>query len=346
MAQGLLVKNDSGQVLIDSDFHNYHFMGKYSHTGSSVQIPDILHGPGNQSFGPNHNKGMENMPSKGLIWKYSIPSNGAKPPLCFIKPNSTGTSAVYRGIILTKRVGAIWEVWVFQSGTESGIPELYCFSPIDQLSGMTTGSNGLRTFNSSGECTFDSRLKPLRVVGGGVCQSPGMAHTGSNGSSWNVSLNVNNTTDTVSFTTQSDANDLIYYLPSISHACQQYLHDETDSGIYDWDFYEWARSDIWWCFYRSCFRIRNSGTIEISHGVYARGHVHDHKADSSSVFAGLILGALTGGAYFAIALAAVVASGAFTNAGVLEGSYLPYENSHRNANQNNAFMISKASYYN
>jgi hypothetical protein len=72
--------------------------------------------------------------------------------------------------------------------------------------------------------------------------------------------------------------------------------------------------------------------------------MYEHKGDSSSVFAGLILGALTGGAYFAAILATITAAGSFTSAGVDGGNYLPYENSYRNTS-GNAFIISKASYY-
>jgi hypothetical protein len=44
------------------------------------------------------------------------------------------------------------------------------------------------------------------------------------------------------------------------------------------------------------------------------------------------------------AIAVVVNSGAFTSASVDGGNYLPYENGNRN-NSANAFIISKASYY-
>jgi hypothetical protein len=349
---GLLITNNDGDVLIDSDYPHYHFLGKYTHS-SVTQIPDVSGGSdasvtaGGNS--PNQNKGMENMPSKGEIYVYSVPVNGANPPMCFIKPTSTGSSAPYAGIILTKQSGTNWEIRVFQSTVTSASPVLYCFSPLSQVSNSTSTTYGLKTFNSSSVVTFDSRFKPLKAIGGGNITSPGLAHAGSTGSGWVVSLNVNASPVSTGFsTTSNSANDLIYYCPSLAHACQQYTHEEDDSGTYDWESYVWARGDIWWCFYRSCFRIGSyygaNYNLEANYGVFARGHIYEHKGDTSSVFAGLILGALTGGVYFAAILAALVASGAFTSAGVDGGNYLPYENSYRNTS-GNAFIISKASFY-
>jgi len=344
MAHGLLVKNDDDEVLIDSDFKHYHFLGKFNHT-SVTQIPDIMEGGiANAAQGSNSNKGMQNMPSKGEIYKYTVSVNGTTPPMCFIKPTSTGSSAPFTGIVLTKQSGSNWEIWVFQSTVTSASPVLYCFSPLSQISNSTSTTHGLKTLDSSGSVTFDSRFKPLRVVGGGNITSPTLAHTGSTGSGYTASLNVNASNVSASFTSQSSAGDLIYYCPSIASACQEHTFSESDSGFHSWTYYAWARGDVWWCFYRSGFRIASTSSFEVNYGVYARGHVYEHVVDSTNVFAGLVLGAITGGAYFAAAIAAAIAAGSFTSASVDGGNYLPYENSYRN-NSANAFIISKASYY-
>jgi len=346
MAYGLLVTNDDGDVLIDSDFMHYHFLGKYTHS-SVTQIPDISGGSDSSvtvaGNSPNENKGMQNMPSKGEIYIYSVPVNGSKPPMCFIKPTSTGSGAPYTAIVLTKQVSTNWEIRVFQSTVTSASPVLYCFSPLSQVSNSTSTTYGLKTFNSSGVVTFDSRFKPLRAVGGGNITSPGLAHTGSSGSGWVVSLSVNASSVSTSFTSQSSASDLIYYCPSLAHACQQYENEEEDSGWHDWEYWQWKRADLWWCFYRSCFRIASTSSFEANYGVFARGHFYHHVADSSSIW-DIVLGAVVGGVYFAALLAVLVNAGAFTNANFEDGNYLPYENSYRNTS-GNAFIISKASYY-
>ena len=354
MAQGLLVKNDNGDVLIDSEFTHYHFLGKHTHA-SVTQVPDLTGGSAASTGGiggnsPDQNKGMENMPAKGEIYIYSVPVNGTNPPLCFIKPTSTGSSAPFAGIVLTKQDGSNWEIRVFQSAVTSASPVLYCFAPLSQISNSPAASDtyGLQTFNSSGAATFDSRIKPLRAPGGGEITSPGLAHTGSLGSSWNVSLSVNASSVSTSFATQSDANDLIYYCPSLAHACQKYEYQQADSGYYSGRRFSWHRSDIWWCFYRSCFRIASTSSFEANYGVFARGHFYKHEAEDVSIFSfnnlfGGLLGFLFGGAIFA-ALFVAISSSSFTNVSVAAGNYLPYSNSYRNTS-GNAFIISKASFY-
>jgi hypothetical protein len=346
MAHGLLVKNASGDILIDSDFSHYHFLGKHTHA-SVTQVPDITGGSTANTGGiggnsPDQNKGMQNMPAKGEIYIYSIPVNGTNPPLCFIKPTSTGSSAPFAGIVVTKQNGSNWEIRVFQSAVTSDSPVLYCFAPLSQISNSTSSTHGLKTFNSSGVATFDSRFKPLRAPVAGSITAPTLAHTGSVGSSWNVSLGVNASNVSTSFTNQSNANDLIYYCPSIAHACQKYEYEQSDSGFYSFRRFSWHRSDIWWCFYRSSFRIASTSSLEANYGVYARGHFYRHEAAQSSVF-GSLLGFLFGGAIFGTIFALISAS-SFTNVSVDAGDYLPYSNSFRNRSAN-SFIISKASFY-
>ena len=345
MAHGLLVKNNNNEVLIDSDFKHYHFLGKYTHS-SLTSVPDLLEGGvASGAQGSNANKGVENMPAKGEIYKYQVAVNGATPPICFVKPTSTGSNAPFAGIVLTKQVSNYWEIWIFQSAVTSASPVLYCFSPLSQISNSTSSTHGLKTFDSSGAVTFDSRFKPLKVVGGGNITAPALAHTGSAGSGFTVSLNVNATNVSTGFsTTSGSADDLIYYCPSLAHACQQYTYIEADEGWHSYTYYAWARGDLWWCFYRSCFRIASTSSFQANYGVYARGHVYEHKVDSTNLLLGLVLGALTGGAYFVAAIAALGNAGVFTNASVDGGNYLPYENGSRNRSAN-AFIISKASYY-
>jgi len=347
MAHGLLVKNDNNEVLIDSDFSHYHFLGKHTHS-SVTQVPDLTGGSSANTGGiggnsPDSNKGTENMPDKGAIYIYSVAVNGANPPMCFIKPSSTGSSARYTGIILTKQTGSSWEIRVFQDGvTSAPHPILYCFAPLSQISNSTSSTHGLKTFNSSGVATFDSRFKPLKIVGGGNITSPTLAHTGSTGSGFTVSLGVNASNISTSFTNQSNINDLIFYCPSIAHACQKYEYEESDSGFYSFKRFSWHRSDIWWCFYRSCFRIASTSSLEANYGVYARGHFYKHEAAQSSAF-GSLLGFLFGGAVFG-ALFAAISVASFTNVSVDAGNYLPYSNSFRNRSAN-SFIISKASFY-
>lgn len=352
MAFGFRVLNSSNQVLVDSDLFHYHFIG-YQDPYEKTQVPDILYGPGIQEYGPNENKGMENLPSKGYIYKYVVSTNGPKPPMCFIKPSSTGFSAPYAGIILTAQEGTYWIVWVFQSADSAVPPRLYCFAPLDQISITPIGSTGLATFNKDGQKTFDSRFRPLRIVHGGSLASPPLAHDGLTGSGWTCSLDVNTYSYNSMFKDGGGVSDYIYYAPSLAHACQEYRYSASGSGTSGYKKYAWARSDLWWCFYRAGYRMTgpflfDSGStryIQSNYGVYARGHVYDHKVDETNILVAIVLGVLTGGVYLAIAFGALAASGIFTNAGVASGGYLPYNNGSRNT-EANSFLISRASFYN
>jgi len=357
MAYGFSVTDKNSKVLINADLHAMHFSGKFSHY-ERVQMPELMTGPGNKRWGPNENKNMNNMPARGYIYKYKVTKSAdTKPPMCFIKPSTTGSSAAFQAIIMTKKYSTYWDIWVFSSKSHSTAPKLYCFQTIPSFKSTNTiykeaigDAYGWKNFNSNGEVTFDSRFKPLRVIDGGTINSPSTPHTGSRGSGWTAKLDINVSTKTkrVAAAESHDITDLIYYCPSVAHGCNQYSYQASDSGVYDWDSYAWARADLWWIFTRVGYRLRrgsdNKMYLESQHGVYARGHVWDHESDSTNVLGGIVLGALTGGAGLAAFLGAITALGGFTDNDVAEGGYLPYENGSRNTHSV-GFAITKASYY-
>lgn len=358
MTVGFSCHNDDNNLLINSELHSMHFCGKFTSFQSS-QIPELMEGPGNKSFGPNENKNMNNMPDRGYIYKFRVPRSysDTRPPMCFIKPSSTGSSAPYQAIILTKKITSYWEIWVFSSKGVSYKPKLYCFQTIPSFKTTNTvykeamgDQYGWKNFNANGEVTFDSRFKPLRIIDGGTINSPSTPHTGSRGSGWTAKLDVNATTKTTRIAAAETAtdSDLIYYCPSIAHGCNEYQYSASDSGTYDWESYAWARSDLWWIFTRVGYRLRRTsgGTLyfESQHGVYARGHVWAHESDSSSILTAVVVGIVTGGVGLAAFVGAIALLGGFTSNDVAEGGYLPYSNGSRNTHSV-GFAVSKASYY-
>jgi len=261
MAYGLQIKNDDNEILIDSDFAHYHYIGKATYSSTS-HIPTMLDGNNTQhsTTGGQH---MSSSQVNGDIIKYTIATNSSSSPapVCFIKPSSTGSSAPHCGIVVTKRSGSSWELWVLQtrSGTYSSPtsytrPDLYCFSPLNYMtsSQASVGSNthGLATFSSSGDKTFDSRLKPLKIIGAQVVNAPSIARTASKSNGWNPvftpdqSSNYNVTRST----SETDASDLMFYAPSLAHSCQEHNENTDGDGFqaqgYSSFFYAWARSDL------------------------------------------------------------------------------------------------------
>jgi hypothetical protein len=365
MAHGFSVANASGKVLVDSSLSHPHFIGKFTHY-SKVSVPDLMDGPGKQKYGPEQRKDMSGMPAKGVIYKFRVTRKSGKDtvPLCFIKPSSVSSSAPYQGIIVTKEASTYsgnlrffhWDVWVFSSKDMTTAPIIYAFQEIksmdlskDHAQAAMGTTHGLKTFNTDGDVTFDSRFLPLRVVGGGTIASVTSAHTGSRGSGLDPNLSVNATEkqETVSEANAHSSGDIIYYCPSIAHACSEFAYNASDKGWRGIKRFSWARSDLWWCFYRAGYRVYKAGGkmyFRANHGVYARGHVWAHTAKSSYVIA-IIAGAFfTGGASLALLVGAVALKNGFSSADVGEGAYLPYSNGSRNTGRV-GFILSKASYY-
>ena len=350
MTYGLLVKNNNNEVLVDSDFNHYHFVQTLTHF-DVTRVPPLVDGPtGSYDKAPSHPNSLDSDQPRGNIYKFNFNANGPKPPMCFIKPSATGGSAPYASNVLTKRVGTKWEIWVLQTYGASA-PILYCFSPIDQISASTSGDTyGLQTFNSDGETTFDSRLKPLRVIDTLLTTSPSLANTGASnvGGNTNIDLSVNVTPH--SYTIQNapaDLNDIIYYCPSIAHCCQDRRAHREDDGFQaagnNSYFYAWARNDLWWTFYRGAYRVGADSKFQSSYEGYASGHVWNTAEDTSSLW-GAIAAAALGQWYLALALA--IGANVFTSAGVADGNYYPYENDSRNQGSSNPAILSRASFYN
>jgi len=372
MTYGLQIKNNSNEILIDSDFAHYHYIGQAAYS-STTHIPDILDG-NNTQHSTQLGQYMSSSQVNGDIIKYTVATNSASspPPMCFIKPSSTGSSAPHCAIVLTKRSGANWEIWVLQTrtGTHSSPtaytrPTLYCFSPLTYMTSTqaAVGSStyGLATFNSSGGKTFDSRLKPLKIIGAQVVNAPSIARTGSKSNGWNPTFTPDqaSTYNATRSTSESNASDLMFYAPSLAHSCQEHKEDTNGSGFqaqgYNSFFYSWARTDLWWVFYRNVFRLShvNASTSQISssYAIYASGHLWKSVQDNSSLLAAIAAAAaafLTFGASLALAAVAIAGTAltaSFANAGVASGTYLPYQDGGRNQSENVTVLLSKASYY-
>lgn len=372
MPHGLQITNDSNEILIDSDFAHYHYIGRATYLSTSL-IPTMLDGNNTQH---STTEGQYMSPSQvnGDIIKYTIAtsSSSSPPPMCFIKPSSTGSSAPHCGIVVTKRSGSSWEIWVLQtrSGTHSSPssftrPDLYCFSPLTHMttSQASVGSStyGLATFNSSGGKTFDSRLKPLKIVGAQVINAPSIARSSSKSNGFNPVFTPDQSSNynVTRYSSESNASDLMFYAPSLAHSCQQHSESTDGDGFqaqgYSSFFYAWARTDLWWCFYRNAFRLShvNSSTTQVNstYCIYASGHVWKSVQDNSSLLAAIAAAALafaTFGASLVVVgafVATTAITAAFTSAGLASGTYLPYEEGARNQNENVTVLLSKASYY-
>jgi len=362
MTFGARFKNNAGEILVDSDFYHYHFMGKANYA-STTRVPDIF-GGNNTQHSTTSGQYMAPTQINGDIIKYNIATSGtAVPPMCFIKPSSTGSSAPSCSVILIKANSgnSTWDIWVLQrrTGTYNSPvgytrPDIYCFSPLNVMtssqSSIPSSENlGVVTYNASNAKTYDSRLQPLKVIHTVPVTAPTAARTGAiHTSSWNPNFSVDQqNTYTLNLTNKSD---LMYYAPSLAHACQELNTlldgDGYQSQGYSSFFYAWARADLWYCFYRNTFRIESS-TFKSTYDIYASGHIWESTQDNSSLLAAIaaiVLGTLTLGATAGFIGGFLVAND-FNLAGIDSGSYYPYSDSSRNTGETVNVLFSRPSYY-
>lgn len=355
MTFGARVKNSDSDILIDSDFSHYHYIGKASHYGTT-RVPDIT-GGNFTDHSPTYHQGLAATQLNCDIVKYRITTaNGTTPPMCFIKPAVTGSSGTSCAIILTKKVPNqyyIWEVWVLQTRGHVR-PTLYCFYPlryfnVSQKTLPSTETVGVAMYNSGGQKTFDTRYKPLKIIKTQTINAPAMARTSSPDNGTHApSFTPNGSTDYTHGL--SSSNDLMFYAPSLAHSCQQAYEQRDGEGFQTAGnnsyFYKWVRADLWWCFYRNTFKI-NGSKITSGYDIYASGHVFEANEDDSSIIEvalGVFLGVITGGAATGFIAGFLVASN-FNNAGITAGSYYPYQDDSRNASEDVNVLWSRPSYY-
>lgn len=321
MAYGLTVTNNNNQVLIDSDVFGYYYLGKTTATASwnHTYLVDL----GGEDYWDSPNT-IDSTQTPGRIFEYDIYLPFTKPPMCFIKPTNTGTSARYASVIrVWKYSSTYWRVWVLQSSAHTTGPTLYNFSTMDQVVTASSDTYGLQTLNSSGEVTFDSRYTPLRVIGAALAQPPSAPHTGSSGSGTSPYLNVNATPNSYTIGASTTIGDQIFYCPSLASACYDHEYKRAISGHHNWSYYTWSRVDLWWCFYRSGFRISATNTFQANWSIYMAGHIWQAQVAGSFLGLGYLNGIPT----------------------VSTGQHYPYADSARNQSETNNVLISKASYY-
>jgi len=357
MAFGIQIKNNDNEIIVDSDFSHYHFAGKASHY-STTEVPEIL-GGNNTAHSTTSGQYMSSGQQNGKIMKFTLAaraSDSSPAPMCFIKPNNTNDWA---GIVLTRRQDSNWDIWVLVN-TDSQ-PELYCFLPLDEMSlnSATAAAGddyGIATFDASNKRTYDSRIKPLKILSAFPVTAKSYARTSVTANSWDPDFEPNDHKN-ISYSLSSSASlsDLMYFCPSIAHCCQEIIFNTDGEGFqsqgYNSYFYAWARGDLWWCFYRNTFRLESTSNFQSGYSIYASGHVWKSIEDSSGIFAALAAVALSFATFgaslalLAVTITATALTAAFTGTGLVSGYYRPYSNDARNQDQIQTALITKASYY-
>lgn len=266
--QGVLVVNNNNQVLISSDTRNLHFVGKGSFIGY------------NRAF--NEAGGLRQM----VFRVYS----SVTPVPFFTMP--TGD---FYGISAVRNVGGTaWDIEISRSGANDVICECYCFA--DPRAVTATETHGMVVYRDDGTPSFDSRLRPLAVTGGGTVYPNGsVIWHGVWGSARFCSSGAIMWPDAYNSFYVPGTGKQIYHYAANAQAEREWDYSEERKACTGFNAYGscigygtveqwWSR---YWGFYRSGIR-RNGGNIDCGWVTHAFGCIYQYNKGAS--FIGINLG--------------------------------------------------------
>jgi hypothetical protein len=279
MTDGILVKNNTGHILISSDVKSLHYFGKADYVSTPLT--------GLTDF-PNYGGSNDALSGRCII-RYRILTSYT--PLFFIRPSDYTR---FHGIINQWQDGSYWYVDVIQSGGTEDRPDVHVF--IEPTSMTPTGDHGILTKLSDGNTAFDSRLKPLAITYAAGVQPPTDPTDGSglpgstSGHPWNYASNDHDFTcdDSYSSYASSTLNsntDLMFSAPSTAQA----VYSRTMYGYKNsCDTYScqshWSTA-IWWAMYHQAYKI-DPGYVRAGWCVYAAGYYFYSAYESGGWFGG------------------------------------------------------------
>lgn len=262
------------------------------YASSSVDVPNGL--PYEKSsyslyMNTNYSERLEGR----RIYKFGIVISNDEVPVIFIKPiGNTNYS-----IIKLFKVGyREWEIWVLQKGIAPNVPTLYAFASADGL--YSNDAYGMQLINSNGKVTFDSRFKPLSIIGAGyVGVPPSTLHPGfytkdifQEGKTYfddrRLDYNFNFNTPSYSDVKTNTATSM-FYAASNAQTCNQHSkggYYYSQGVLTDAQYHE-ARS-TWWVMHMLTFGIEN-GTYFSKWGIYSAGVRRYVEIENDNGFLGL-----------------------------------------------------------
>lgn len=265
---GFTSVNNSGQVLISSDTKNLHFVGKATYIAGSLTA----------GYGGYR------------LFKYSI----TLPEYSIIVPFYTQpTTDYYAFSKMTASAGNVWNIEIIASGTSTVAPEVYCFSELTtSMLNTATDSWGFRVYNDTAGVTYDSRFKPLVVLGGASTTSPTRAISDSppwgtgwadplyaeycHGVPYQSGLMTPDQTTNITSTLSATISKPIIQYQTIAQTQRQWTayRERTDNYFIYSEFRTWT--SVYWAFYRAGISVSTSNTtatitsgwININHNCY------------------------------------------------------------------------------
>lgn len=263
---GISVKNTSGHILISSEVNSLHFGGNA--TFQSTLVSGLTDFPGySGDDGGNTLSGRH-------VHRYAFASQD--PPVFFIQPSNY---AFNHGVLQQFQSGVYWFVDVIQSGNYSAPPTVKAFVPPANLAAPLPGV-GVAAYDSLGQATFDSRLRPLAISAAVTVLPPtlpcdGGRPTNQSGYGWNdanLDFNFRSNTTSTSYVLSGQVaqSNLMFSGPAIAQAVyiRQKNGYKRSSGNYSSQEH-WSTA-LWWAMYNAAYRVTNT-TLYAGWAVYSAG---------------------------------------------------------------------------
>lgn len=278
---GLQVFNNQGQILISSEIETLHLGGVASYQG-------LVLGALNDFPNYANDDGAFTLSGR-FVHRYAIAT--AATPLFFIRPSSY---SLFYGILQQFKIGSVWYVDVFQSGSVSNPPTVLAFvTPASAV--VSSEQFGLITYLEDGRVAFDSRRFPLSILNAVSVIPPtipcdGGQPTDQSGFAWNDStldhnFKCDNTYNVYANSTVVPVTNMMFSAPSVAQAVytRQKRGYKRSSGTYSSQDH-WSTA-VWWVMYQQAYRLQN-GTIHAGWGTYAAGFLFSSTWESAGWYNG------------------------------------------------------------
>ena len=285
MSQGILVKNDSGHILVSSDIRSFHFLGKPDYNTTTEA--------GLTTF-PDYNiQDADNVLSGMRIHRYKIVTSYR--PIYFIRPHDYSQ---YHGVINQWNNGTDHWVDIIVSGTIQTPPTVYAFTDPRAIA-TPSDTQGIQTFLSDGTEAFDSRKKPLAIVTAAEVIPPeipcdGGEPTEESGFGWNDrnldhDFTSDDTYNSYSVSNMPSTDGMMFAAPSIAQAVYSRVKYGFKRSCRRYLFYtscqdHWSTA-IWWAMYHQGYKLLPN-EVRAGWCVYSAGYYFYSRHEDGGWFGG------------------------------------------------------------
>jgi hypothetical protein len=278
MSYGFFSTNTNNEIIISENTVNHHYVGKATYTGSSSAQSQIKGYSGSYSRldGINY-----------LNYYIDVPLGD---PLVFIHPKedifdiperkyaifkkypvfSGGLTRIHIQVIMT---GVIEDRHKYSGSIlPEYVPDLHCFDEPAFAPLSDNLPHGLQVYKEDGTIGFDSRKRPLAIIGGGEHEPPEDPTNGSglpgytDGHPWKYKTNDHDFRSTLRKNSVAvdvgnrDFKNIMFATSTIAQACwvrEMHGYKNSRGWFSSQKHWSWAS---WWVMYRNCCGLREDST--------------------------------------------------------------------------------------